>query len=104
MLRPQFGVLRERLVHRIGIEAVDFRPAMAEVLGEDAGDQAFSDASLPLQREGNRGRSGPSARSDSLQCFEVLSVKVRNIPAHSFSLLCPSYTKEMAEALRDAES
>jgi hypothetical protein len=104
MLRAQFDVLRKRLVHRIGIDAVDCRAAMAEVSGEDAGDQAFSDASLSLQREMNRGCTGPSARSDSLQCFEVLPVKVRNIPAHSFSLLCPSYTKEMAEALRDGES
>ena len=79
MLRAQFGVLRESLLHRIGIDAVGFRAAMAEVLGEDAGDQAFSDASLSLQREVNRGRSGPSARSDTVQCFNVLSFKVRNI-------------------------
>jgi len=92
------------LVHRIGIETVDFRAAMAEVLGEDAGDQAFSDASLPLQREVNRGRSGPSARSDTVKCFNVLSFKVRNIPAHSFPYFAPSYTKEIAEALRDAKS
>jgi hypothetical protein len=90
MVRAQFDVSRERLVHRIGIEAVDFRAAMAEVLGEDAGDQAFSDASLPLQREVNRGRSRrPSTSSDSVQCFDVLAVKVRNIPAHRFSFSLP---------------
>jgi hypothetical protein len=55
MLRAQFDVLRESLVHRIGIDAVDVRAARAEVLGKDAGDQAFSDAPLSLQREMNRG-------------------------------------------------
>jgi hypothetical protein len=59
MLGSQFDVLRKDLVHRIGIEAVDVRAAMAEVLGEDTGNQAFSDAALPLQHEANRGRSGP---------------------------------------------
>jgi hypothetical protein len=59
-----------------GIDAVDCRVAMAEVSGEDAGDQAFSDASLSLQREMNCGCREPAARSDSLQCFDVLSVTV----------------------------
>jgi hypothetical protein len=89
MLSSQFGVLREGLVHRIGIDAVDFRAAIAEVLGEDTGDQAFSDATLALQREMNRGRSVPSARSDSLQCFDFSAVKVRSIPAHRFSFSSP---------------
>ncbi len=52
VLGTQLRVLRESLVHRVGIEAVDFRAAMSEVLGEDAGDQTLSDATLPLQREG----------------------------------------------------
>jgi hypothetical protein len=83
--------LREGLVHRIGIDAVDFRAAIAEVLGEDTGDQAFSDTALPLQRQMNRGRSGPSARPGRVQCFDVLAVKVRNIPAHRFSFTSPFY-------------
>ncbi len=48
MLGSRFGILRKGLVYRIAIDAVDVRAAMAEVLGEDTGDQSFSVTPLPF--------------------------------------------------------
>ena len=48
VLGAQLGILREGLVHRIAVNAVDLTTVMAEVLGKNAGDQALADAPFSL--------------------------------------------------------
>lgn len=54
MFGAQLGILRKGLVYRIAIDAVKLLAVMAEILGENAGDQALSDPTLALQREMDR--------------------------------------------------
>lgn len=44
---PQLGILRKSFIYRVTVDAMDLSAVMAEVLGENAGDQALPPPPLP---------------------------------------------------------
>jgi hypothetical protein len=54
-LSPEFVVLRRRLIHRVGVNLPGGNSfPVSEVLGQQRGNEAFADTSLPCRREMHR--------------------------------------------------